>query len=362
MAFDLSKLTSLIKKKDAGDTKDGVVGVDIGSSSIKVVQLKMKGNTPTLVTYGELQLGPYGGAEIGRGTNLPVGKTTEALVDIVRESSVTSTQVALSIPYTTSFVTNITVPGNDEEKFNSVVPVEARKYIPLPLNEVSIDWFPISYNKSSNTTKLLLAAIHNQGLNKTNMVISNAGLRNLIVEIELFSTIRSSLSPKDKGVAVIDLGAGSSKLYIVRDGTISRTHSIRLGGTEMTKNLAKALNVNFERAEEIKRTSGLVDNTNPVVGKTLKQDLERGFREMHQVIERHSKNEQFSIDTIVLTGGGALTRGIDGYAQDLFQSTVRKAKPFSKANAPAFLEDTLKNVGPLFSVAIGAALRGLDEA
>ena len=97
MAFDLSKLKSVLKMDIAKPVKKAVVGVDVGSSSIKVVQLFDNKGVPTLETYGELQLGPYENVDIGRTTHLQAVKLTEAFVDILRESSVTAKDVALAV-------------------------------------------------------------------------------------------------------------------------------------------------------------------------------------------------------------------------------------------------------------------------
>lgn len=360
MAFDLSKITSVFTRNiKSGGTKN-VVGVDIGASSIKIVQLGTRKNVPTLETYGELQLGPYAGIEIGRTTKLPVEKATEAFVDILRESSADATEAALAIPYLSSFVTVIDVPTVDESKLASMVPVEARKYIPVALNEVSLDWFPLDQS-TGRSTKLLLAAIHNEGLKRQQNIVTRGGLQHTITEIELFSTIRAASAQSDSDVAIVDLGGGSTKLYLVSDGTVRRTHSLRLSGSELTEQYARAAGIEFEAAEEAKRTHGIAEVGNaPEASKALRRTIERGLQEIHRVIEQHTKEEDIAVKKIILTGGGALLRGLDTYAADQLQRTVVIADPFKKVAYPAFLEDTLKEAGPSFAVAVGVALRAMN--
>ena len=118
--------------------------MDIGSSSIKVVQLRREKGRVILETYGAISLGPYAGVEIGRATALGADKISEALKDVIREANVTTTDAAISIPYSSSLGSIIKLPATVEKQLAQVVPIEARKYIPVPINEVLLDWFVVS--------------------------------------------------------------------------------------------------------------------------------------------------------------------------------------------------------------------------
>lgn len=360
MAFDLSKLSALLKKDIAKPTRSGVVGVDVGSSAIRVVELHENKGIATLDTYGELQLGPYEGTEIGRTTHLPPAKLTEAFVDILREASASSKDVAIAISYNASFITIVSVPTTDSEQITNMIPVEARKYVPVPLNEISLDWFPVSARSEKNETKILLAAIHNEALKRYDVMVKGASLEKKFTEIEIFSTIRSSVSQKDDTVAIIDFGAGSTKLYITRKGVVGKTHSVLMSGVELTNAIMQAMSVEFAKAEEMKRTSGLFGiPDDPRMQKALISVLERGMHEMQKVIARYEEEEDTKVEKVILSGSGALLNGLPAYTQDMLGRPVTIANPFSKVAYPAFLEDTLKEAGPSFAVAVGAALRAL---
>src|SRR3990167_9376293 len=119
-----------------------VLGVDIGSSSLKVVQLKKQGGKAVLETYGELALGPYAGLEIGQATNLTADKITETLKDLLREAKVTTNNCGVSIPFARSLLTLVELPRREnKEEQKTVIELEARKYIPVPISEVQLDWF-----------------------------------------------------------------------------------------------------------------------------------------------------------------------------------------------------------------------------
>ncbi len=363
MGFSLSALTSLIKSdNNTKSSGTSVLGVDIGASAIKIVQLRDAKGVPTLETYGELQLGPYEGVSLGRGTHLHSQKKVEALVDILREANATAKNVAYSISYNACFTTTIQIPTTDQEKLGTMVPIEARKYVPISLSKVELKWFPLAIQPETRETSVLISAIYNEAQKQYSDIMQGCNLNILADEIEIFSMIRSVLSPDDEIVAVLDCGASSTRMCIIKNGLVVKTHSTTLSGVELTNALTKELSSEFKEAEELKRAVGLHGTeSDPRIQKTIVSTLDRGLREIHTVIKRYEEDENISIQKILLTGGGSLLGGIDVYIQDMFSRSVVMANSFSKVAYPAFLEDTLTQAGPTFSVAIGAALRAFKN-
>src|SRR5579872_5423334 len=124
MAFSLSNIFN--------KETHSVLGIDIGSSSIKLVQLRRERGRAILETYGAIALGPYAGVEIGRATQLPASKVAEALKDVIKEANVTSADAGFAIPYASSLVSVVKLPSAAEGKLDQTMPLEARKYIPVP--------------------------------------------------------------------------------------------------------------------------------------------------------------------------------------------------------------------------------------
>lgn len=363
MAFKLPSLTSLFKSDIAGVSRArSFVGVDIGSSAIKIVQLKLEKGVPTLETYGELQLGPYAATDIGKTTHLPPHKMIEALVDILRESGATSANAAVAYSYNTSFNETITVPTLDPDKITSMMPIEAHKYVPVSLSKVTLSWVELGVDDEKQETRVLLSAKYNEAVGRYQSIMQGAALDTSINEIEFFSTVRATVVPEDAAVAILDMGASATRLYIVEHGMVNETHSVPVSGAELSRALEKGLSVNFLRAEELKRSSGLAENAEePNIAKILSQTLSRGMRELHTVLSRYESANGHQIGKVVLTGGGAQLRGVDAYIRDMFSRPVTLANPFAKVAYPAFLEDTLVQAGPTFSVAIGVALAALQN-
>jgi type IV pilus assembly protein PilM len=359
MAFGLSSLASFLGiDTTKASIKAGVLGIDFGSSAIKFVQLREVKGVPTLETYGELQLGPYEGVDVGRSTHVPPQKMIEALTNILEEAGATAEDATFALAYSASFVVTIPVPTLDPEKIGPMIPIEAKKYIPTLLTQVNLEWFPLSIHEETMSTIVLISAVYNDVRMQCESVVKGCNLNSIASEIEVFSSIRAVLSPKDDNVVILDCGASSTRMYIVKKGVIGRTHSVFLGGVELTKVLAETLSVEFSVAESLKRDVGIsAKSDDSRIQKKLITTLEPNIRELHMVMKQFEKDEGVTIDKVVLNGGGAQLKGLATYVQDMFSCPVVIAEPFSKVAYPAFLEDTLKEAGPSFAVALGSALQ-----
>jgi type IV pilus assembly protein PilM len=355
----------------AGGRTKSVVGIDIGSSAIKVVELQEKKGVVTLTTYGELQLGPYAQKNIGESVTLTAKQEQEALVDVIRESAVTSKQAVFAMPLTSSFVTNVTLEVDSAADLSGIVRIEARKVIPASLSEVTLDWAEVDTEPASETEKkkeqlaivqkqLLIAAIQNTALDRFKVLMQFAGLEQPPTEIECFSTIRSLYSTSDKDMAIIDIGAISTKLFIVKNGLLMRMHRIRAGGALATNRIASLLNVDFEDAEIRKQGMSRDDEKFADIKRAHDSSYERAFREFKQVLEEYETQNGVTVSMVYLSGGGAMFPGMDALLQAALGRQVVRAHPFSKVAFPAFMQDTIKEIGPSFSVALGAALRSFE--
>jgi type IV pilus assembly protein PilM len=351
-----------------GTKKNGsVVGIDIGSSSLKVVQLRREGGTAVLETYGEIALGPYAGAEVGQATNLPADKIAETLKDLLKEANVTSKNAGISIPFSRSLLTLVELPrrANAEEQ-KTVIALEARKYIPIPVQEVQLDWFVLPETLpeggvAPDKVKVLIVAVHNDQLALLQKVVEGAGVAATFYEIEIFSTIRSVIDEPVKPVMVLDIGASATKAYVVERGVVAVSHNIRQGGQDVTRTIASAHNLASVDAETAKKEHGLGNGGAPYDRKTIELVFSRIFEEARRVVGKYETANQRPISKLILTGGGGVTKELGSYAKEFFSLDVEVADPFAKTSAPAFMRPVLKEIGPEFAVAVGLALRKLEE-
>ncbi len=366
---------------------DSVIGIDIGSSFLKVVQLKKKRGKAILETYGELALGPYADLELGRATNLPVNKIIEALNDLFKEANITTKSGALSLPLSSSLLSMIEMPALDNKQLAKMIPVEARKHIPVPITEVSLDWWVIPKQENINNDNIddvekqnkrnrnkrkplskvdvLIVAIHNDAVSKYQKIIEMMELSHSFLELEVFSTSRSTFGSHASPVMVLDIGAGSSKLSIVEYGIIKKQHIINKGSQDITIAISKSLDVDIKKAEQLKKDIGLSNSDSSEMSKkvsaTAQLIVEYILSETSRVLLNYQRTQNKVVGQVILSGGGALLKGLYDFAENKLETEVVFADPFSKVEAPAFLEPVLKDAGPEFAVAVGLALRKLQE-
>lgn len=364
-------LTNILNRQS-----QSVLGIDIGSSSIKMVQLSRKNGHPVLETYGELALGPYGGKGVGESTNLPLEKVIEAVGDMLKEKEVniTTRTCGLAIPFSSSLMVVIEMPLMTKGQLDQMVPIEARKYVPVPISEVTLDWYIIPKDKTEepetqangpvgvSKIEVLVVALHNDTINRYKEIVTKSSLDAGFFEIEIFSTMRSILDQEITPVLIIDMGATTTKLYIVEKGILRSSHMINRGSQNITNELSKSLGISLEDAEYLKREKGIMGEINGIQIKNIVTiTLGYIFSEANQILLAFQKKYNKNISKVVLVGGGSALKGIADVAKESFQTEVVAGDPFGKVVAPAFLEKVLRDTGPEFAVAVGVALRRLQE-
>jgi type IV pilus assembly protein PilM len=364
------------------DPEPSVIGIDIGSSAIKIVQIRKKHSQAHLETYGELALGPYGSVGIGQAVALAPEKISEALVNLMNEKEVgvSTKKCGVSIAFASSLMTVIEMPKVSPKQLASMIPLEARKYIPVPISEVMLDWSIIPRSEvkvneddvqteetpvrsaQTKTEKLdiLVVAIHNETLTKYQNIITNSGLEAGFFEIEIFSTMRAVLDNTVTPIMVLDIGAASTKVYVVERGMVRISHTVNRGGQDVTQTISKSLGLPMEQAEIMKRETGILGD-NKGFAEAAALALNYIFSEAYRVLFTFEKKYNRAVSKVVLVGGGAALKGIADIARENFKTEVVQGNPFGKLATPAFLEKVLEETGPEFSVAIGLALRRLAE-
>lgn len=351
-----------------------VVGVDIGGSSVKLIQLRKKGGKVVLDTYGEIALGPLAGLEIGQATNLPIDTLVTAIANLMREAKITSSDMVFSLPLTSTLLTVIEMPDLGEVKLKEMVPLEARKYIPTAVSEVALShWIIPKLERTyvdpdvedeakggAAKVDVLLAAVHNDILEKYNEIAQKLGAKSSALEIEIFSIIRSTLGRDAAPSMILDIGAANTKVAIVEEGIVRSSHLINVGSQDVTLALSHSRGISMLEAEEMKREFGLLENPlDPAISEISRLSLERIFSEANRVLTRYQHEKRVTMSKVILTGGGALMKGILDVAGGSFETKVVYGKAFDRVEMPASVEPLLKDAGPEFAVAIGLALRKL---
>jgi type IV pilus assembly protein PilM len=351
---------------------DAICGVDIGSSSIKVVEIKRKDGVVVLQTYGELALGPFAGKEAGQVIQLNQEVISEAIKSLFKEAKVTAKKIFFSTRSASSLVFVLEVPSVSEREIAALLPNEMRKYIPVPVNEVVLDWWIIPHeidvalgHVSENEKpkrEVLVAAVHRDTVKTYQEIVSAASLQSTGFEIEMFSTVRSSVRYDLNATLVLDMGASSTRVAIIESGIMRSFHTIQRGSHYITQAIATSRSIPFTQAENRKRSVGLLGSgDDEEISAIARMTVNHIISEAQGVILGYEKKYGRPIQKVVLTGGGSLLKGFTDVAQEAFRANVTLCTPFQKTQAPQFLRDTLETVGPSFAVSVGLALRGLSE-
>jgi type IV pilus assembly protein PilM len=348
------------KKEEVGQA----LGLDIGSASIKVVQLRREKEKIILDTYGEIALGPYAGLVAGQAAHVGEEKLVEAVQDLLKEAKVTARDTVFAIDASAAYVSLVKVPKVDDNELRTMMPLEARKYIPIPLTEVQMDWWhiptTINIGADEKMMNVVLAAVKNETLTMYDRIVHKLELTNVEYEIQGYSILRSSTPQTTGMVLYVDIGAQYTTLSLIHNNTVLDVHVISRGSQDSTIQLSKALSIPIDTAEETKRTFGyLGDKSNPYVKDIMHLSSYPLFGEVARLSLMYERKYNQTIEGIILSGGGARLPGV----MDAYKETVhiagRIGTPFEQVEVPSFLHEMIERIGPSYAVAVGCALKKL---
>lgn len=325
-----------------------ILGVDIGTKSIKLVQLNIEDQL--LETYGIVDIIEPISMQSNEAS---IQKTIELLVNLMARAGVSTKRCVVSLPNSAVFTSVIDMPKMTTEELESAIQFEAKKYIPLPFDEVTLSWSLISEDLATNTLKVLLIAVPKQIRDIYIKIFQQAGLELEIIEIEALALIRTLIKDNTKNYAIIDIGGKVTGINFVKQGLLHLTRNLNIGGDTFTEKISQTLNLQIDRAEQFKRDFGL--NSTEFLPEAIKPVLNSIKGEVKQVLELY-KAHGVVADSIILVGGGAQMPGLKEFFGDLASSVVY-GDSIERLSYPAEVEDALKRFGMQLPVAIGLALR-----
>lgn len=329
------------------------LGVDIGTSSVKIVELAKDGDKIELVNYGEFSRDSESAFQ-SSSVRLSSRNAADIIKKIIQEAHIEGTNAAMSIPVFSGFSTVISLPKMSDAELAQAVTYEAKKYIPLPLSEVKFEWTRVS------DTRVLIVAVTNELVNKYSEIAKLSGLTLQHLELDTFSIARS-LVPESASIRqnqhksaslIIDIGSRNTILTVVEQGWPVFARTAEVSGYELSKLLASSLGIDFVNAEDLKKKRGVDAGADVILPL-----LDSIFIEGRRIIEENLRTRNVDIKKAVLSGGTARMSGILEYAAKSIGREVIIGFPFNGIIYPDVLDSTLHEIGPSFSVAVGLALR-----
>jgi type IV pilus assembly protein PilM len=336
------------------------VGLDIGSRSIKIVELARSGPGWSLRSAGAVG---YSGPAIEANLNdtKAIADLAGVLKKLAHDTKISNHDVAIALPETQVFTRLMQFPLLTDAEIASAVKWEAEEYVPIPIKDAIIEHQVLERLEGANPPQVLvlLIAVLKSLVENYVDVAGKAGLNVVGVETELISMTRA-LSPEGKSVLIVDFGARSTDIAIVKNGQLYFSRSVPTAGEAFTRAVAQSLGVSVQQAEEYKRTYGLSENQlEGKVGRALAPIFKVVAGEIKKAIHYYQLNIKGETPTMVIIAGGSA--GLPGAAPmltNLLGMEVVIGTPFGKIKLDPDAARGLANYAPLYSVAAGLAMRG----
>ncbi len=333
------------------------VGLDIGTKTIKLVELIKDGDAWKLNSSGVL--GYNGKAPELVEDDKDLAPIAEAVRKLHKEARVSSKDVALSIPEPLAYTRMIKFPLMTDDEIASAVKWEAEQYIPIPANEAIIQHTIVGRNEELTPPEVsvLLVAAPKKIVAKYVKAVEMAGLNVFAVETDLVALTRA-IAPAEGTVLIVDIGASSTDIAIAKDGILVFSRSISTAGEAFTRAITQTLAIQPQQAEEYKRTYGLSDK---LEGK-IKAALSPVFRVVADEIRKsmhfyQSEERGDQPRSAILSGGTSQIPEITSALTELLSLEVVVGNPFAKIAVDPEAQQTLANYAPLYSIACGLGMR-----
>lgn len=299
--------------------KASTVGLDIGTTRVRAVELEHSGSGgPTLSRYGEVPL-PPGAVRDGEVNDIAV--VADALKALWTQAKFTSKDVNIGVGNQRVVVREIDVPRMPASQVRAALPYQVQELLPMPLDEALLDFFPTGEGQSSSgpTLKGMLVAATRDTVNASIMAVESAGLRPRLVDLDSFALLRALARGQDaRGtVAVVEIGARTTHVIVATDGLPRFVRILAGGGQNVTDAVAAALNVDVQRAEEMKRHLGIGATVPPELAAageaigTVVTHLVEAVRNTFTYFAANNGGQ--GVDRLLLTGGGSHLPGLGQY-------------------------------------------------
>ena len=338
------------------------LGIDIGDSSLKMVELRKKNRQIQLVNYAFSE----NVSEMNFMKVDDIAYLASAINKVRAGAGILGKRVTASLPTFTVFSSIINVSVNDKKALPMAVNEEAKKVIPLPLEEMTLDWKVVADEKGKVPTKgnlrIFLTGSPKKLVRKYVEIFKAAKLELASLETETFSLVRSLLGNDKSTVMIVEIGANSTDFSIVRESIPVLNRSLTVCSTTITKELAAAMGLSYAEAEQFKLDLGLSlgadsrEELPPMIAKILEPIV----TEMQYMIDFYQSQNSGRVEKIILSGGGAMLVNLSGYLSKRLNLQVIIGDPWSRISYPAELKPVLAEVGPKLAVAIGLAMREME--
>ncbi|MEK7566237.1 MAG: type IV pilus assembly protein PilM [Patescibacteria group bacterium] len=345
------------------------LGVDIGTTSIKIVEIAKGEPKPRLINYGILEssghLERINNAIQTSSLKIVDKDVAELLKTIVKKSNFRSNEAVASIPSFSVFITLLEFPKMPKEEMINAMTYQIKQYIPLPVTEVTFDWFIVGERQDNEgffKEQVLLVSVPNEVINKYKNIFRLAGLNLKALEVESMSLIRSLISGDPTATVLVDIGARSTNIAIAQENSLRFNQQTDFAGTSLTQALSSGLGINIRRAEELKKERGLLGTGDEFDLSTLMVPyLDAIINETKRTKDNYEKKTGAKIERVILAGQGAKLLGIEKYFESQMALPTAIGDPLIGVDYSQESTPLIKELAPGFAVAVGLGIREFNK-
>ena len=347
-----------------GKRKKQVVGCDVGSSAIKIVELKpLKNDEFQLVHAAVADLSPEA---IVDGAIMDSSLVVEALTGLISENGIKNTKFGGSLSGHSVIIKKIQLPSMTEAELAESIQWEAEQYIPFDINDVNLDYVVLDTG-GSDMMDVLLVAVKRDRINDYTSVIVQAGKEPVLVDVDVFAVqnaFESNYSSRGETVALVNVGASVMNINVLHDGNSVFWRDVAFGGNLYTEAIQREFNLPREDAEKLKLGEELGQVSKAQIDGVLGAASEDLAAELQKTIDFFVATSSVDrLDRVMLSGGGALVANLESILQERFQVNVELLNPFRniRYNESDFDPDWINSNAPAMAVAVGLAIRTVGD-
>ena len=352
---------SLLSRK-----KPVILGLDISSTSVKLLELVKDGNNYRVQS---LAVEPLPDNAVVEKNFQDVEAIGETIQKAVKRSGTKAKLAAVAVAGSAVITKIINMPANQSEKeLEQQIQLEADQYIPYPLEEINLDFEVIGPTENNpESVDVLLAASRSENIETRSDALEIGGLKAKVVDVEAYTvenvapllTAQMEDGGKDKIIAVIDIGATMTSLNVIQNGNLIYTREQNFGGKQLTEEIMRRYGLAYEEAGRLKKSGGLPDNYIPEVLEPFKETIAQQVSRFLQFF--YTAGQHNSVDLIALAGGCASIPGIDELIESHLGTKTVIANPFANMSLSSKVNpQSLSKDAPSLMIACGLALRSFD--
>jgi type IV pilus assembly protein PilM len=332
-------------------------GLDIGSTAIRLVQLRRGGAHPALVAYGAV---PVPTNLTSSDSKLDQDKISDMIKQLVRENRVSLKNVVVGLPAGKVFATVITTPKIDSSQLAKAIRYQAEQYIPMALDQVKLDWAVVDQSKDGKSLEVLLLASQVSVVDKYMQILENAGLEPLALEANATAVARSLVPPSNLAVVIVDFGALESDISIVWNNSPRLIRSVSVGGLTFVRSVAQNLGLDEVQATQFTYKFGLTQSKlEGQVFKAIKPTLENLVSEVDKSAKFFTgRYPDVKLEKLVVTGSTSSLPELGPFLANSTGLPVEFGNAWVNVSYPSGLQEKLMSLSSEYAAAVGLAGRG----